>query len=137
LRAEALGLPPNHVEVRSQVASVAALQFGWGLFDQLITCGLGVQVDADALSKGVAARSTRLVKTDLITRHAELIGSHGGVPGPRENHAAGLRRRRAEAPMRFGPCSSTRPSNSSLRSRPQRSRLWPEPAAVSVMAVVA
>lgn len=73
LRAEALGLPPKHLEVRSQVASVVALQFGWGLFDQLITSGLGVPVDADALSKGVATRSTRLVNTDLITRHAEVI----------------------------------------------------------------
>jgi AcrR family transcriptional regulator len=73
LRAEALGLPPNHVEVGGQVASVVALQFGWGLFDQVITRGLGVAVDAGALSKGVAARSTRLVDTDLITRNAKLI----------------------------------------------------------------
>ncbi|NMO91708.1 TetR/AcrR family transcriptional regulator [Actinomycetospora sp. TBRC 11914] len=83
LRAEALGLRRTHLEVRSQVATVVALQFGWGLFDRSITSGLGVAVDADALGKGVAERSTRLVNTDLADRNAELIREPRRRPGPR------------------------------------------------------
>ncbi len=73
LRSTALGLPVTHLEVRSQVASVIAIQFGWGLFDRVITSGLGVPVDHQQLATGVARRSARLVDQHLIEQHATLI----------------------------------------------------------------